>query len=143
MKFDPFKFAVIFWSVFILVITAHCYTRYTKLVKHFSFISGKVVDQIPKRMRKRGIVMRPQIEYVIDDSARYFVDEKEVLKTGETPVLIYQTSNPHNIQVYSFWMWIHWGAIIPSFLISLLVFRVVVILVSKASSKPEILPSNF
>ncbi len=108
-------------------------------------MEGKVVDQIPKRMRKRkhGTVMRPQIEYVIDDSARYFVDEKEVLKNGDTPILIYQTANPHNIQVYTFWMWIHWGAIIPSLLISGLVFRVVVILASKSSSKPEILPSNF
>lgn len=106
-------------------------------------MTGKVVDQIPKKMRKRGIVMRPQIEYVIDDSARYFVDEKEILETGDTPTLIYQTSDPHNIQVYSFWMWIHWAAIIPSFLISLLVFRVVVILASKSGSEPEVLPSNF
>ena len=107
MKFNALKFGLIFWSVFIVALTVHCYNRYTNLIKHFSFTTGKVVDQIPTRMLKGRTAMRPQIEYVIDDSARYFVDKKKVLKIGETSTLIYQTADSRNIQVYSFWMWVH------------------------------------
>ena len=105
-------------------------------------MTGKVVDQIELTKRKGGFVLRPQIEYVIDDSARLFVSKTTKLATGEQPLLIYQTTDPHNIYVYSRWMWVHWSSIIPSFLICLLVYRVIIILATKYPSKRVVLPSN-
>jgi hypothetical protein len=142
MKFNPFRFALIFWSIFIVVLSIHFYIRYTELIQEFSFMTGTVVDQVELYKRKRGFVMMPQIEYVIDDSARLFVSKTATLPTGEKPTLIYQTSDPHNIDVYSRWMWVDWSKIVPSFLICFLVFSVIGILASKSPPNPAILPSN-
>ena len=145
MKTFQYYFKWIFWSIFILITLVHFYIRGQKELDNSVKIKGKVVDIVPvregNRKTQRKYLDRPQIEYIVDDSSYLYVDYNNSLEIGETPTLIYEKGNIRKIKVYTFWHWIDISFLIPGILISVLIYKVVIILSSRYK-EPEILPSN-
>jgi hypothetical protein len=141
--FNHFHFALIFWTVFILVFMVHFYKEARDTLNRSEIIYGKVVDQVPVRMRRSNDKLRPQIEYRINDSTCYFVGRGISADNGERVKLIYEKGNPYKtIQVYSIPRLVDYMLILPYFLICFLIFRVICILGTRFKSKTVRLPSN-
>jgi hypothetical protein len=130
----------------VLVMTFDCIIKGNSILEKTNRTKGKVIDQVSIRTNRLfgsgREVPRPQIEFVVRDDTVIFVDHNASLRTGKEPTIIYLKENPHMAQVYDFWFWINLADIIPGLLISILVFRVMMILNTKYKDDPVIIPSN-
>lgn len=134
-------FTIVLWSAFLILVIGVCVSRGNEYLDQCERVQGKVIDQIVYSTRN-GYKNRPQIGYPVGDTLFYYVDHNTSLATGEDPTILYLKEDPHVAMVYSFWFWIDMGFIVPAFLFTVLLYKVVTILMDKKSNKPEILPSN-
>lgn len=141
MRRAHFYFGLIFWTVYLLVMVWHCYHQGMDTLSKSVKTKGQVIEQIAVSTR-HSIRYRPRIQYLYNDSAYLFVDHAVSLGNGETPTLLYDKANFKHVYVYTFWFWVDFSVIVPSFLICLLVFWVVCILTTKYKAAYFILPSH-
>jgi hypothetical protein len=134
-------FAIAIWLAFLIVVISVCVARGNENLEQCIKVKGKVVDQVVYATRD-GYKSLPQIGYPVGDTTFYYVDHHGSLATGAEPTILYLKLDPHSATVYDFWFWIDAGFIVPVFLLTLLLYKVAIILMERGSNKPEILPSN-
>jgi hypothetical protein len=138
---DRYIFTIVIWLAFLIVVVSVCVSRGNEYLDKCVKVKGKVVDQVVYSTRN-GYKNLPQIGYPVGDTTFYYVDHHSSLATGSEPTILYLQFDPHAAMVYDFWFWIDTGFIVPVFILTLLLYKVVIILMERGSNKPEILPSN-
>lgn len=140
------RFGLIYWGIVCSVLVFLCYKQGTEELSKSAIVKGKVIDQIwlpTGRGRNRRYVYRPQIIFPVRDTSYIFTDEKTTFENGEEVTVIYRKDSPRDAQVYTFWLWIDFGIIVPFAIIGGFVFSIILISFTNYGKKKVILKGEF